>query len=128
MKEIVLNPAELRRRLGVNQQEFWARIRVSQSGGSRYESGRAMPGPVRELLRLVYVGRLDLSKVNREDFAILDYLKAHQPELYQSLRQEVAAKHMDTAVSIQRERQAAPESKTRPIKLVRRNTPLDLRN
>lgn len=44
----------LRRRLGLNQQQFWSPIGVTQSGGSRYENDRAMPAPVRELVRLVY--------------------------------------------------------------------------
>jgi predicted transcriptional regulator len=49
--EKITNPREIRRKLGLNQQEFWSRIGVTQSGGSRYESGRNMPKPVRELLR-----------------------------------------------------------------------------
>lgn len=28
-----------RKKLGLNQSEFWSRINVTQSGGSRYESG-----------------------------------------------------------------------------------------
>ncbi len=46
----------------MNQQEFWSRIGVTQSGGSRYEAGRAMPKPVRELLRLVHVEGVSLSR------------------------------------------------------------------
>ena len=91
--EFVLNPREIRRQLGLNQQEFWTKIGVTQSGGSRYESGRNMPKPVRELLRLVHVERIDLSKVRREDFDILEYLKANHTDLYQSLRKDVRAKH-----------------------------------
>ena len=86
MQELTLNPREIRRSLGMNQQEFWTRIGVTQSGGSRYESGRAMPRPVRELLRLVHIERLDLSKVKREDFDVLDHMKSHHPELYLSMR------------------------------------------
>jgi transcriptional regulator with XRE-family HTH domain len=77
---------EIRQRLGLNQDEFWTKIGVTQSGGSRYESGREMPKPVRELLRLVHVEKIDLEKVKREDFEILEYLKADQPELYRKLR------------------------------------------
>jgi DNA-binding transcriptional regulator YiaG len=68
--EKITNPREIRRKLGLNQQEFWSRIGVTQSGGSRYESGRNMPKPVRELLRLVHVEQIELSKVRREDFEI----------------------------------------------------------
>jgi transcriptional regulator with XRE-family HTH domain len=94
--EFAMNPKEIRRRLGMNQQEFWTRIGVTQSGGSRYESGRSMPKPVQELLRLVHVEQLDLSKVKREDFDVLEHLKLHHPELMQSLRRAIRAKKRPT--------------------------------
>ncbi|MEQ6290723.1 helix-turn-helix domain-containing protein [Vogesella sp. GCM10023246] len=90
--EKIANPREIRRKLGLNQQEFWSRIGVTQSGGSRYESGRNMPKPVRELLRLVHVEQIDLSKVRREDFEIVEYLKETHPDLYKSLRKAVRAR------------------------------------
>ena len=46
--------AALRRELGLNQSVFWSRIKVTQSGGSRYESGRKLPQPVQLLLHLAY--------------------------------------------------------------------------
>lgn len=82
----------IRLKLGLNQDEFWTQIGVTQSGGSRYESGREMPKPVRELLRLVHVERIDLSRVKREDFEILDFLKTDQPDLYKKLRTAVKIK------------------------------------
>ena len=82
----VLNPREIRRRLGMNQEQFWTQIGVTQSGGSRYESGREMPRPVKELLRLVHVEQIDLSQVKRVDFEIISYLKDAHPDLYRSLR------------------------------------------
>jgi len=88
----IANPREIRRKLGLNQQEFWSRIGVTQSGGSRYESGRNMPKPVRELLRLVHIEQIDLSKVRREDFEIVEYLKETHPDLYKSLRKAVRAR------------------------------------
>ena len=80
----VLNPREIRRRLGLNQEQFWTQIGVTQSGGSRYESGREMPKPVRELLRLVHVEQVDLSQVKRVDFEIISYLKSSHPDLYRT--------------------------------------------
>ncbi|MFC2306590.1 MAG: helix-turn-helix domain-containing protein, partial [Neisseria elongata] len=56
----ITNIREIRKKLGLNQNEFWSKIGVTQSGGSRYESGRNMPKPVRELLRLVHIERVDL--------------------------------------------------------------------
>jgi transcriptional regulator with XRE-family HTH domain len=85
----VLNPREIRRRLGLNQEQFWTQIGVTQSGGSRYESGREMPKPVRELLRLVHVEQIDLSQVKRVDFEIISYLKEAHPDLYRTLRRAV---------------------------------------
>ncbi len=46
--------AALRMKLGLNQSAFWSRVRTTQSGGSRYESGRAIPVPVQVLLHLAY--------------------------------------------------------------------------
>ena len=91
--ERVLNPREIRRRLGLNQEQFWTQIGVTQSGGSRYESGREMPKPVRELLRLVHVEQVDLSQVKRVDFEIISYLKDSHPDLYRSLRRAVRSQH-----------------------------------
>ena len=87
--ERISNPREIRRRLRLNQQEFWSRIGVTQSGGSRYESGREMPKPVRELLRLVHVEQVDLSQVKRVDFEIISHLKTSHPDLYRTLRRAV---------------------------------------
>jgi transcriptional regulator with XRE-family HTH domain len=93
--EKLLNPREIRKKLGLNQQEFWTRIGVTQSGGSRYESGRNMPRPVKELLRLVYVEEIDLSKVCKEDFDVIAYLKEARPDLYAQLKKEAKASPTD---------------------------------
>ncbi len=45
---------DMRQKMGLNQMEFWRLIAVTQSGGSRYESGRDMPKPVQMLLHLAY--------------------------------------------------------------------------
>lgn len=51
-----IDPKTLRRKLALNQTQFWSPLGVTQSGGSRYESGRALPKPVRMLLSLAYGG------------------------------------------------------------------------
>ena len=84
----MVNPREIRRRLGMNQEEFWTMIGVTQSGGSRYESGRSMPKPVRELLRLVHVDQIDVRKITRDDFRVLSFLKTSEPALYKRLRSQ----------------------------------------
>jgi transcriptional regulator with XRE-family HTH domain len=93
--ENIVNPREIRRKLGLNQQEFWTQIGVTQSGGSRYESGRNMPKPVRELLRLVHVEQLDLARIKKEDFEIVGFLKEDHPDLYKSLKKAVRAKNKE---------------------------------
>lgn len=90
--EKTLDPREIRRKLGLNQQEFWTKIGVTQSGGSRYESGRNMPKPVRELLRLVHVERLDLAKIKKEDLEITEFIKTQHAELYKNLKKAVRSK------------------------------------
>jgi transcriptional regulator with XRE-family HTH domain len=45
---------KLRKQMGLNQQEFWSRVGVTQSGGSRYESGRGISRPVAMLIELAY--------------------------------------------------------------------------
>lgn len=44
----------MRKKLNVNQSEFWSRVGIGQSAGSRYESGRNIPRPVQMLLRIAY--------------------------------------------------------------------------
>ncbi len=84
-----IDPRAVRQKLGLNQQEFWTKIGVTQSGGSRYESGRQMPRPVRELLRLVHIEKIDLSRVRKDDFEVIEYLKTSHPDLYRNLRKAV---------------------------------------
>lgn len=79
---------EIRRKLGMNQSQFWSKIGVTQSGGSRYESGRSMPRPVQALLRLVHVEQIDINRVKREDFEVVEYLKASDPELFRRLKKD----------------------------------------
>jgi len=45
--------------LGLNQSQFWGRFGVTQSGGSRYESGREVPEPTQLLLALHHLGSID---------------------------------------------------------------------
>ena len=45
---------ELRLRLGLDQFHFWTPLGLTQSGGSRYESGRRIGPPMRLLLELAH--------------------------------------------------------------------------
>lgn len=90
--EKVPNPRNLRQKLGLNQQEFWGMIGVTQSGGSRYESGRAMPKPVQKLLKVVHMEGIDIGRLNRGDVEVISLLKADRPQLYQRLRQQASSR------------------------------------
>jgi transcriptional regulator with XRE-family HTH domain len=83
-----IDSRDIRRKLGMNQQQFWSKLGVTQSGGSRYESGRNMPRPVQHLLRLVHIEQVDINKIKREDLEIVEFLKASNPEMYKSLKKQ----------------------------------------
>lgn len=103
-----VDPREIRRRLGMNQQQFWSKIGVTQSGGSRYESGRNMPKPVRELLRLVHVEQIDIQRIKREDFEVAEYLKAEDPDQFKALRKAAKNKLKKAAAKSSADGQLAP--------------------
>lgn len=86
------NIRDLRRKLGLNQSDFWSPLGVSQSCGSRYESDRAMPRPVRMLFDLVHVRRVDIGILKGEDYAVVEYLKKHQPELFRDLKKQAKSR------------------------------------
>lgn len=44
----------LRKKLRLNQSEFWGRFGITQSAGSRYESGREIPLPMQVLLNVAF--------------------------------------------------------------------------
>jgi transcriptional regulator with XRE-family HTH domain len=86
-----IDAREIRRKLGLNQQQFWSKLGVTQSGGSRYESGRNMPRPVQHLLRLVHVEQIDIGKIKKEDFEVVEFLKASKPDLFKDLKKQARA-------------------------------------
>ena len=87
-----LDVREIRRKLGLNQSEFWSKIGVTQSGGSRYESGRGIPRPVQALLRLVHIEQIDIDKIRKDDYEIIEYLRTHRADLFKTLKKEAKAK------------------------------------
>jgi transcriptional regulator with XRE-family HTH domain len=83
---------EIRRKLGMNQSEFWSKLGITQSGGSRYESGRDMPWAVGQLLRLMYVERVDLHRIKRGDLDVLEVFKSKHAKLYNDIKKSLKAK------------------------------------
>ena len=59
------NVRALRNSMGFNQSDFWSTVGVTQSGGSRYESGRSIPKAVCELIRIVHIEKIALDDVKR---------------------------------------------------------------
>lgn len=49
---------QVRKGRGENQAEFWSRFGVTQSGGSRYEHGRAIPRPLSMLMAMWLAGEI----------------------------------------------------------------------
>ena len=56
----------MRRKVGLSQTEFWERVGVTQSGGSRYEQGRLVRKPLRMLLALAYGSEKERERVVRQ--------------------------------------------------------------
>ena len=83
-----LNLRKLRRDLGMNQHAFWSAVGVTQSGGSRYETGRSMSNPVRELVRLVHLEGINLAKVRGDHCLAGAELQRANPALYKKLLQQ----------------------------------------
>ena len=48
---------KLRKVLGMSQLDFWSAIGTTQSGGSRYETGRTIPLETEILVRFVYLNQ-----------------------------------------------------------------------
>ena len=80
-----LNLRKLRRSLGLNQHDFWSVVGVTQSGGSRYETGRTMSNPVRELVRLVHLKGINLNKVRGDHCLAGAELQRTNSTLYKKL-------------------------------------------
>lgn len=86
-----IDAREIRRKLGLNQQQFWSKLGVTQSGGSRYESGRNMPRPVQHLLRLVHVEQIDIQKIRKEDYEVIEFLRSNKPDMFKDLKKQAKA-------------------------------------
>jgi transcriptional regulator with XRE-family HTH domain len=87
-----IDARDIRKKLGLNQQQFWSKIGVTQSGGSRYESGRNMPKTVRELLRLVHVEQIDIGKIKKDDWEVVEYLRSSESERFKEYKKLAKAK------------------------------------
>lgn len=70
-KDVSFDPRTIRRRLNLNQLEFWAAVGVTQSGGSRYEQDRRIPKPVMELLRLRYLLDIRLDDITEQNASMI---------------------------------------------------------
>jgi DNA-binding transcriptional regulator YiaG len=57
---------KMRQKVGLSQTDFWERVGVTQSGGSRYEQGRVIRKPLRMLLMLAYGSEKERERVVRQ--------------------------------------------------------------
>ena len=82
----------LRNSKKMNQAQFWGAINVTQSGGSRYESGRKIPTLVQLMIDLVHVRGVDLNALpSADDVKMLHAIRSNHPDFYQNLQMIVAA-------------------------------------
>ena len=82
-------PKDLRMELGLTQADFWMPVGVSQSGGSRYESGRKLPASTSTLLHLVHIEGLDINQLDGNDVRVGRRLRETDPEAYAALLNKV---------------------------------------
>lgn len=72
---LIKNYRDLRRKLNLNQNDFWNRIGTTQSGGSRYETGRTPPESTQMLVEMAYGSKKNalelLAKIRKVDVATL---------------------------------------------------------
>lgn len=80
-----ISPKELRTQLGLTQADFWSPVGVSQSGGSRYESGRKLPASTSALLHLVHIEGLDINQLSGNDSRVGRRLRETDPAAYAAL-------------------------------------------
>ncbi|MFA7605973.1 MAG: transcriptional regulator [Rhodocyclaceae bacterium] len=96
MKKITgADARNLRLSLGLNQSEFWAKVGVIQSVGSRYETGRAIPAPVQMLLHIIHFEGLDPRRLKRDVHDVGLHLRNNDPKLYETIKQQL---HKEEAV------------------------------
>ncbi|OFZ70282.1 MAG: hypothetical protein A2Z01_02700 [Betaproteobacteria bacterium RBG_16_58_11] len=72
----------------LSQAQFWSAVGVTQSAGSRYETGRKMPTVVARLVRLVYIDGINIAAVNREELGMVAHLQKQYPDLYRRIKKE----------------------------------------
>ena len=66
-KKLISNYKRVRTKMQLTQTEFWGRLGVTQSAGSRYESSsNAVPHAVAVLARLIYI---DAAEIDARDYA-----------------------------------------------------------
>lgn len=82
----------LRNSKKMNQTQFWGALNVTQSCGSRYESGRKIPTLVQLMIDLVHVRGVDLNALpSADDVKMLHAIRSNHPDLYKNLQMIVAA-------------------------------------
>lgn len=101
----------LRLRSGLSQQDFWKAVYVTQSGGSRYETGRAIPRPVQELIRIVHNEGIRLEDVTRKNIMAALALRAEKPEKHRMYSAKVAKERILSATGFATLYKSTRESK-----------------
>lgn len=74
-KETTTDIRALRKKLGLNQSQFWGKVGLSQSCGSRHESSRESSEPIAKLIELVHVKGIDVDRITADDWSVAQYLR-----------------------------------------------------
>lgn len=85
----IVDVKEFRKKLGLNQKEFWEKVGLTQAGGSRCEKSKRVNPSVAILIELIYVKGINIDKVNREDMEIISYLQSNYPDLHKKLKKNI---------------------------------------
>lgn len=83
------NVREMRKKLGLTQSEFWNAVGVTQSCGSRYESGRDICKAISELIRIVHIEQVQLHKINKNDLTVGNHLRQVNARQYKETLQKI---------------------------------------
>ncbi len=89
---IAFDSRTLRKSLGLTQLDFWSQVGVGPIVGSRYEQRLILPGKIAALVKMVHCEQIDVVRIKRADWEIIEYLREHDLALLSQLKAAVRAK------------------------------------
>lgn len=93
---------QLREAAGLTQRDFWTPFGVTQSGGSRYEQGQALPKPLRILIYANYIAGIRLDASSAAGAAELARLAKLQASQDAGDQEQIGAKWVEATALLKR--------------------------